>query len=136
MTIGQVAIRAGVHVQTVRFYERKGLIEKAPRSASGYRQYTAETVRRIRFIKHAQEVGFSLREIDDLFSLRLDPDTTCSDIQQQALRKVAEIEERMASLEQMKQALTTLALQCGANKTLSDCPILDALDEHKVESTT
>ena len=133
MTIGQVAGQAEVNVQTVRFYERKGLIAQAPRSASGYRQYTAETVRRIRFIKHAQEIGFSLREIDELLCLRLDPHTTCPDIQQQALRKVAEIEQRMASLEQMKQALTTLARQCSLDKTLSDCPILDALDEHHAE---
>ncbi|RMH60207.1 MAG: heavy metal-responsive transcriptional regulator, partial [Bacteroidetes bacterium] len=98
MKIGDVAKRAGVNVQTIRFYERKGLMEAPPRTASGYRQYTGEAVRRIRFIKHAQELGFSLREIHELLSLRVDPHTTCADIQQYALEKVEDIERRIASL--------------------------------------
>ncbi len=133
MKIGDVAKRAGVNVQTIRFYERKGLMEAPPRTASGYRQYTGEAVRRIRFIKHAQELGFSLREIHDLLSLRVDPHTTCADIQQYALEKVEDIERRIASLTRMKRALSTLAERCGTDRTLGDCPILDALEEQDPE---
>ncbi len=135
MKIGEVAKKAGVNVQTVRFYERKGLIAVPPRTASGYRQYTGETVRRIRFIKHAQEIGFTLREIDELLSLRVDPHTTCGDIQRHALEKVRDIEQRLANLARMKKALVTLAHQCGTDRALSDCPILDALDEHTAEAS-
>lgn len=128
MTIGQLAKQAGVNVQTVRFYERQGLIAPPQRTASGYRQYTSDTLRRLHFIRHAQDIGFTLREIDELLALRLDADTSCSDIQERAFAKIEEIEHRIARMEQMKQALLALAEQCGAEKAVSDCPILDALD--------
>ncbi|RMD87435.1 MAG: MerR family transcriptional regulator, partial [Candidatus Dadabacteria bacterium] len=75
LTIGKVATQAGVHVETVRYYEQRGLIPKPPRSAAGYRVYSEPYVERIRFIKRAQELGFTLKEIKELLFLRLDPDT-------------------------------------------------------------
>lgn len=129
MTIGLVADKAGVNIQTVRFYERKGLIPPAPRSAGGYRQYDEDAVKRILFIKHAQEIGFSLREIEELLSLRVDTHTTCADVQGRAEEKVQEVEEKILKLEQVKQALLRLVVLCDTGKSVTDCPILEALDE-------
>lgn len=129
MTIGLVADKAGVNIQTVRFYERKGLIPRAPRSAGGYRLYDEDAVKRILFIKHAQEIGFSLREIEELLSLRVDTHTTCADVQIRAEEKVREVEGKILKLEQVKQALQRLVVLCDTGKSVSDCPILEALDE-------
>ncbi len=79
-TIGEVAKRSGLGLETIRFYERKGLIEEPPRTDSGYRQFPEDVVARIRFIRRAKELGFKLSEISELLSLRVDPDTTCADV--------------------------------------------------------
>ncbi len=128
MKIGQVAHKAEVNIQTVRFYERKGLIPNAPRSAAGYRQYDEGVVRRILFIKHAQEIGFSLREIG-LLSLRVDHETNCADVQRKAEAKIEDVEEKIQKLQQVKQALKRLVVLCHRDTQRSDCPRLDALDE-------
>ena len=129
MTIGQLANKVGVNVQTVRFYERRGLVVPAGRTASGYRKYTPEAVARIRFIKHAQEIGFSLREIEELLSLRVDPDTTCSDVKERAEEKLSEVESRIVKLEHMHRALEVLVGKCEGSGPVSECPIIEALDE-------
>ncbi len=129
MTIGALARAAGVNVQTIRFYERKGLIPPPPRTGSGYRQYTEDTLRRIHFIKHAQEIGFSLREIDELLSLRIDESKACTDVQRHAREKIVEVDRRIHKLEQMKQVLARLVVLCDSGKSVSGCPILEALDE-------
>src|SRR5688572_27027868 len=95
LTIGQLAKRAGVNLETIRYYERRGLLSEPPRRASGYRQYRPDVVARIRFIKRAQELGFSLNEIHELLSLRVEAATVCSDVKQRAEAKVAEIEQKM-----------------------------------------
>lgn len=128
MTIGQVAKQAGVNIQTVRFYERKGLVTPASRRASGYRQYTPEAVKRIQFIKHAQEIGFSLREIEDLLSLRVDPGMTCADVKTRAEEKMAEVERKITKLQHMQRALEALVAQCDGHGPVSACPIIEALD--------
>src|SRR5947208_10875572 len=102
LTIGQVAKYAGVGVETLRFYEREGLIEEPPRRESGYRQYSADVVKRILFIKRAKELGFSLGEIQELLSLRVDPETTCTDVKRQAEARIADIEHKIADLVRMK----------------------------------
>jgi MerR family mercuric resistance operon transcriptional regulator len=129
LTIGQVARQAGVGVETVRFYERQGLLEEPSRRASGYRQYPTDVVARLRFIKRAKEVGFSLKEIKELLALRVDPATTCAEIKRQAEAKIADIEKRIASLTRMKKALGKLAAVCQGHGPTSECPILDALDK-------
>lgn len=129
MTIGQVAKQAGVNIQTLRFYERKGLVLPEGRSASGYRQYTPESIRRIRFIKHAQEIGFSLREIEDLLSLRVDPGMTCADIRGRAEEKRTEVAGKIVKLQQMQEALRMLIAQCNGQGPVSECPIIEALDQ-------
>ncbi|MBI2843908.1 MAG: MerR family DNA-binding protein [Armatimonadetes bacterium] len=128
MTIGQVAIQAGVGVETIRFYERRGLIEEPPRRDSGYREYPQEAVTRLRFIKHAQRLGFTLAEISELLSLRVDPNTSCADIKGLAEAKIADIEGRIQALEKMKSVLLDLNAQCGGRGSTSECPILEALE--------
>src|SRR5881394_2167200 len=95
LSIGQVARRAGVGVETVRFYEREGLLEEPARKASGYRQYTGDVVARLRFIKRAKDLGFTLREIAELLALRSDPDNPCAEVRQRAQAKVADIDARI-----------------------------------------
>lgn len=131
MTIGQLARQAGVHIETVRFYERRGLIPEPPRRASGYREFPPESVARIAFIKRAQELGFSLREISELLELRVDPETTCGDVREQAEAKIAQIDEKMRTLQNMRAALQRLAAECHGDGPPSDCPILEYL-EHEL----
>lgn len=128
LTMGQVAKQAGVGVETVRFYERKGLIEEPPRRDSGYRQYSPEFVRRIRFIKRAQELGFSLKEIAELLSLRVDPHTTCRDVKRRTEAKIIDVERKLKDLQRVKKTLIKLAAACSGSGPTSQCPILDALE--------
>ena len=128
LTIGQLAKLAQVNVETVRYYERRGLIPEPPRRESGYRQYSQEAVARLLFIKRAKELGFSLKEISDLLSLRVGPDATCGDVKRRAKRKLADIEEKLQALQRMKQALTKLAAACRGRGPTSECPILEVLE--------
>lgn len=128
LTIGQLAKNAGVNIETIRYYERRGLIPEPPRRESGYRQYTPEFVTRIQFIKRAQELGFSLNEIAELLALRVDSETACSEVRQHAEVKIANIEGKIQTLQQMKQALKALVVVCNENGTTSECPILEALE--------
>jgi MerR family copper efflux transcriptional regulator len=128
MTIGQVAHQAGVGVETIRFYEREGLIDEPPRRDSGYRQYSPDVVTRILFIKRAKELGFSLKEIQELLLLRVDPESTCADVKRQTEAKIADVERKIEDLLRMKQALVKVANLCSGDGPLSVCPILDALD--------
>jgi MerR family mercuric resistance operon transcriptional regulator len=132
-TIGKVARQAGVGIETVRFYEREGLIPEPVRSASGYRQYPAATVARIRFIRRAKALGFSLREVRELLSLRLDPARSSAEAKAHAEAKIADIEQKIQTLRRMKQTLVDLTEACDGCGPVSDCPILDALDAHDVE---
>ena len=129
MTIGKVARQAGVGVETVRFYEREGLIEEPPRRESGYRQYPSETVCRIRFIRRAKELGFTLKEIKELLSLRASPKSRCADVRKRAEAKIDDIEQKVRALERMKEALLKLTAACSGRGPVTDCPILDALEE-------
>jgi MerR family mercuric resistance operon transcriptional regulator len=132
LTIGQVAKRAGVGVETIRFYEREGLIaEPERRPSSGYRQYPPQAVRRVLFIRHAKDLGFTLKEIQELLQLRVDPNSTCADVRRRTRDKVADIEERIASLEQMKAALNRLAKKCRGRGPTTECPILEELDREE-----
>ena len=133
MTIGQVAKCAGVGVETVRFYERKGLLEEPARRQSGYRQYAQDAIRRIQFIKRAKDLGFSLGEISELLCLRVDPDTSCREVKVRAEAKLADIEKKLCDLQRMQTALRQLASACSGEGPTSHCPILDALE---AEGTT
>ena len=129
LTIGKVAREAGVGVETVRFYEREKLIEEPPRKPSGYRQYPPATVRRIRFIRRAKALGFTLREIRELLSLRADPDSTCQDVRRRAEAKIADIQDKLRALRRMKKALADLTAACAGRGPVMECPILAALED-------
>lgn len=133
LTIGQVAKEVGVNIETIRYYERQGLIPLLPRRESGYRQYPEDIVNRVRFIKRAQGLGFSLKEVAELLSLRVGPNTTCGDVKKVADGKITEIEGKIHSLERMRDALVRLVETCEENRQAEDCPILWAFGNDKKE---
>lgn len=128
LTSGALAESAGVNVETLRFYERKGLLPKPPRRASGYREYPSENVQRIRFIKRAQELGFSLVEIKDLLALRVRPGATPAEVKDRAEEKLADIRRKIASLKVMEEALKKLNETCAGRGPMTECPILHHLE--------
>lgn len=128
MTIGQVAHLSGVGIETVRFYEREGLLAKPARTLSGYRQFDEAVIARLQFIQRAKELGFTLNEIKELLSLRVDPDTSCEDVRARAEAKIADVEGKIRTLQRMKKALVRLTQECCEQGGGSECPILDALE--------
>ena len=128
MRIGQVAKQVGITVEAIRFYEKKGLIESPGRNESGYRDYPEDVVQFVAFIKRAKELGFSLREIKGLISLRFTPGATCSDVKQQTEEKIADIDRKVGDLLRIKRALTDLVSVCPGQGSLNDCSIMEALE--------
>jgi len=126
---GQVAKAAGVNVETLRYYERRGILAEPARGESGYREYPHEAVRVVRFVKHAQELGFTLAEVEELLVLRADSERTCDEVRATAATKICEIDAKIESLNAMKQALETLVDTCVDGVSSRECPILEALDE-------
>jgi MerR family mercuric resistance operon transcriptional regulator len=128
LKVGEVAKRAAVNLQTIHFYERGGLLPKPPRTASNYRLYSEDAVCRVRFIKRAQELGLTLRDIKELLSLRARPGTRCADVRQQAQAKLRDIDDKIGVLQRMRRALTKLIGECSGRGAVTECPILEALD--------
>ena len=128
LKIGEVADRAGVNLQTIRYYEREGLLPEPPRLASGYRMFPQDAVRRVRFIKRAQELGFSLAEIKQLLALRIDQRRGSADVRTLAQGKIADIDQKIRTLQAMKRILKSLSDRCPGCGPTSDCPILESLD--------
>jgi MerR family mercuric resistance operon transcriptional regulator len=128
VTIGAAARAAGVNVETIRFYERRGLIAQPLKPRDGYREYAPQTVSRIRFIRKAQEIGFSLREIEELLSLRADPHADCSDVREKAKVKLDAVNHKIAELERVRAALNEVISACPGRGGLRACSILEALE--------
>jgi MerR family copper efflux transcriptional regulator len=128
LKIGDLAEQSHVNLQTIRYYEREGLLPKPPRLASGYRVFTPDAVRRVRFIKRAQELGFSLKEIKELLSIRVDPRSDCSEVQRLAKAKLADIEQKVQALQAMRKVLSKLATACPGRGPSSECPILESFE--------
>ncbi|MEJ2452320.1 MAG: heavy metal-responsive transcriptional regulator [Gammaproteobacteria bacterium] len=131
LNIGQLARQTGVTVETVRFYEKQGLIAAPQRSAAGYRQYPRETIQRLRFIQNAKDVGFTLKDIGELLALREEPGTTCEDIQLRASDKLMEVEQKLRELTQIRNALARLVTKCKVQAVEGECPILAELDNEE-----
>jgi len=127
MRISQAAEQAGVNVQTLRYYERRGLLPKTPRRASGYREFPNDAIRIVRFVKRAQDLGFSLDEIEELLLLRRHSGRNRHRIRSIAERRTQQIDQKIAELERMKRALATLIHSCHEGTTLN-CPIIEAFD--------
>jgi MerR family transcriptional regulator, copper efflux regulator len=129
LTIGKIAQQTGVGVETIRFYERKGLIAQPLKPQDGgYRIYSSEIVQKVRFIRQAQELGFSLREIKELLALRADPGSDCADIRGHASEKLEEVEIKIAQLEKIGNALRTVIASCPSRGALEGCSIIAAME--------
>ena len=131
LSIGQVARLSGVGVETMRFYEREGLLEEPPRRASGYRQYSEQVVQRLHFIQRAKRLGFSLKEINELLLLRVDAQTSCEEVRQRTEAKLAEVERKLVELQRMRQALLQVHSLCIGPGPTSACPMLEVLDQQE-----
>ncbi len=130
LTIGQVATAANVNIQTIRYYERRGMVAAPRRTASGYRQYARDAVSRLRFIKHAQELGFSLKEIQELLGLQVRHGAACDAVARKTRDKIALVLQRIRDLQRMKRTLERLAAACAARRPTDECPILEAMEDH------
>jgi MerR family mercuric resistance operon transcriptional regulator len=126
--IGEVARRASVNKETVRYYEKRNLIPEPDRRRSGYRIFTQRHIDQIRFIKRAQELGFTLSEIKELLELRMDEHTTCSEIKREAQEKYQDVAEKIEDLQRIKSTLVDLIDSCAGEGPKGDCPILNALE--------
>ncbi len=131
-TIGKVAKKSGVGVETVRFYERLGLIEQPPRSGGGYRKYPEKTVVRIRFIKQAKKLGFTLKEIGELLMLQKTAGTSCVDFQRRAESKLIDVNSRIEELERIRDILDNLIQSCSMEKSTEECPILNVMKGERI----
>ena len=129
MRIGEVATLAGVNIQTLRYYERRGLLPAPERHTSGYREYDPDTVRLVRFIKRAQELGFTLSEIADLIRLRKIDRRRSTQVRALATVKLEDIELKISRLGAMRQALQVLVQECACEGSTPACPIIEALDD-------
>lgn len=133
----EVAERSGIGLEALRFYERRGLVPEPPRAANGYREFPLETVARVRFIRRAQQIGFSLEEIAELLGLRVDAEVDCDDVRGRAEAKLAEVEAKLRDLERIRTTLEELVGKCLERSSSGECPILAALEpaEASGEST-
>lgn len=127
LTISQVARQAGVNVETVRYYERRALLAQPRKPGTGYRQYTLQAVRRIMFIKRAQGMGFSLREVEELLALS-GSRCPCASVEREARVVIARIDEKMSELGRIRGALNQLAEACHGSRQDDECPLLRALE--------
>ncbi|GAA3930635.1 Hg(II)-responsive transcriptional regulator [Litoribacillus peritrichatus] len=123
-TIGKLAKELDVNVETIRFYERKGLIDQPPKPSTGYRHYPDQVVNRIRFIKRAQELGFTLEEILTLLALN---DRPCNKVQELATHKLTTVQAKIESLQKLENALNNVIEQCRSNSDVSHCPVIESL---------
>ena len=128
MTISQAARAAGIGVETVRFYERRNLIMRPSKPPDGgFRRYPPETIERIRFIREAQGLGFSLREIKELLSLRADPASDCGQVRERAVAKLGDVQRKIGELQRFRRALEELIAACPGRGALHVCSIMEAL---------
>ena len=128
LRISEVAAQAGVNIQTLRYYERRGILDEPGRRPSGYREYQPESVRVVRFIKRAQELGFTLTEIEELLRLRQDRTATCAEVRKAATAKIEDVDQKVKTLRAMSRALHVLVDSCRSDGTTRECPILEAID--------
>ena len=130
--IGQLAKTTGVNIQTIRYYERLRLLEPCDRKPSGYRLYDGESLKRLRFIKNAQTLGFTLHEIAELLNLRVTSTARCGDVQRKAQAKLLQVVAKVRDLRTLARALKGLIRTCRAGQPTEQCPILTSLEkEHK-----
>jgi Hg(II)-responsive transcriptional regulator len=130
LTIGSLAKRTGVSIQTLRYYERRKLLSPPARTKGGYRQYPEDEVQRLKFIRHAQGLGFTLDEVSELLSLRVLPGGRCRGVEQAARKTQGRVHQRLEELARLDQVLTNLIQACKDGRATDHCPILDALEKN------
>ena len=135
LTIGQLARKVRVNVQTVRYYERLNLLAPSARRPSGYRLYGHEEERRLRFIKNAQALGFTLREIAELLALRVGSTARCGDVQKKARAKLVQVASKVDDLQALARALNSLIRACRVGRPTGHCPILMSLEDETQAGT-
>jgi MerR family mercuric resistance operon transcriptional regulator len=131
---GELAKQAQVNPETLRYYEREGLLPEPTRTEAGYRLYHPDDVKRVRFIKKAQELGFSLKEVKELLALKLNADHSASEVKRLTEHKIRDIEAKIQSLQAMKKVLADLASACSGTGSVDYCPILNCLEENSQEN--
>lgn len=136
MQIGQLAQHAGVAIDTVRYYERQGLLPQPQRRASGYRQYGQQDISRLRFIRRAKDLGFSLQEIHDLLRLSGNQDADRAEVRTLAQQRLTDIERKLRELEAMRATLANLVGHCSGHGPLEGCPIIESLLQFDPTPTT
>lgn len=129
LQIGEVAKLAAVNIQTVRYYEKRGILRPAKRSQAGFRLYSEETVQTLNFIKHSKDLGFTLEEIRELLALRATTASRCQKVRKKAKSKLADIQDKLRVLKQMEKNLKNLIVKCEKQQTDSACPIIEGLEE-------
>jgi len=133
MRIGLVANQVALTVETIRFYEKNGLIEPPERNESGYRDYPEATVQQLSFIRKAKELGFSLKEIKELLLLRNAPGSTCHEVKEQAVKKMQDIDCKVNELLDIKKSLAQLVSSCPGQGPLSGCPLIKSISTQKID---
>jgi MerR family mercuric resistance operon transcriptional regulator len=128
MTIGELAEAGEVSVETVRYYERRGLVPEPPRTDSGYRDYPPDALARLRFIRRAKEFGFSLSEISELLALRVELGLRCARVKERAERTLERIEAQIDGLTEMRAALRSVVRACEQNRPTGECPVIETLE--------
>ncbi len=131
LSTAEAARLGGVNVETIRYYERYGLVPKPPRTTAGYRIFSDDAVKRLRFIKHAQELGFSLKEIKELLNLRVRRGSSCADVRKKAEAKIADVDEKVRRLQEIRAALVELTDACSGRGLVDTCAILQALNRQE-----
>lgn len=127
MLIGQLADRSGVNLETIRYYERTGLLPPPPRSAAGYRLYRPDHLQRLVFLRRSRQLGFSIKEVQDLLSLAGQPNRVCKDVTRLAARHLTSVTEKITELQRLQGALEKLVCACPGKARIADCGILEAL---------
>jgi MerR family copper efflux transcriptional regulator len=127
LSIGELARQANVNIETIRYYERRGLISEPPRNKSGHRQNSREAVRRTDFIKRCQSLGFSLKEIEEILELRITSESTCADMKSRVTEKLNDVARKIDQLALIHDALSRLQKKCSGKGPIGNCPILEEL---------
>jgi len=128
LTTAKVAREGGVNTETIRYYERHGLLPKPPRTPSGYRVFSADSVQRLRFIRRAQELGFTLNEIKELLAIKVRRGSSCADVRRKAEAKIADVDAKIRHLQAIREALREITATCSGIGPVTNCSILEALN--------
>ena len=128
LTTAEVAREGGVNTETIHYYERHGLLPKPPRTPSGYRVFSADSVQRLRFIRRAQELGFTLNEIKELLAIKVRRGSSCADVRRKAEAKIADVDAKIRHLQAIREALREITATCSGIGPVTNCSILEALN--------